>query len=158
MRHPIRRRALCVAVLQLLLGVAALVATGASAGVSPQPAYSYIIATLHQTTGAALLGLAVFAAVWIRRRRSTTTWSDGLNGKSWLQLLASRCDPRRCGNSTESCLISTGASAGGGLSWPACCGPRPGERGKKRSLGTFLLFPGVEDRHNTGSRHNSTIC
>ncbi len=56
-----------VASLQLLLGIAALIATGASAGMLPQPAYSYIIATLHQTVGAALLALTVFAAVWINR-------------------------------------------------------------------------------------------
>jgi hypothetical protein len=52
--------------LQLLLGLAALLATGANAGQAPN-AWNLILATAHQTTGALLLALAVYLMLWLHR-------------------------------------------------------------------------------------------
>ncbi len=52
--------------IQLLLGLAALMTTGANAGY--QPGWlMVIVTTLHQTMGALLLALAVYLAVWVHR-------------------------------------------------------------------------------------------
>jgi len=52
--------------LQLCLGLAALLATGANLG-TPPTAWNLILATAHQTTGALLLALAVYLALWLHR-------------------------------------------------------------------------------------------
>jgi uncharacterized membrane protein YbjE (DUF340 family) len=52
--------------MQLLLGLAALLATGANAGSAPN-AWNLILATAHQTTGALLLALAVYLMFWLHR-------------------------------------------------------------------------------------------
>lgn len=52
---------------QLLLGIAALIATGIAQNADTPPAYMVVIATIHQSMGALLLGLAVASAIWIHR-------------------------------------------------------------------------------------------
>jgi heme A synthase len=52
--------------LQLCLGLAALLATGANLG-TPPTAWNLILATAHQTTGALLLALAVYLTLWLHR-------------------------------------------------------------------------------------------
>jgi heme A synthase len=58
---------LWVVSLQVVLGIVALTVRGLAAGVTPVPAYKVILTTLHQATGALLLGVAVLLAVWSRR-------------------------------------------------------------------------------------------
>ncbi|MCG3138034.1 MAG: Heme A synthase [Phycisphaerae bacterium] len=53
--------------LQLLLGLAALIAVGLTPAVGERPLYEVIIATSHQACGAALLGLSVLLAAWYHR-------------------------------------------------------------------------------------------
>jgi cytochrome c oxidase assembly protein subunit 15 len=53
--------------LQVLLGVGALIATGATAFVRPPPAPEVVLATAHQVVGAVLLGWAVMLLLWHRR-------------------------------------------------------------------------------------------
>jgi cytochrome c oxidase assembly protein subunit 15 len=53
--------------LQVLLGVGALTATGATAFVRPPPAPEVVLATAHQVVGAVLLGWAVMLLLWHRR-------------------------------------------------------------------------------------------
>jgi cytochrome c oxidase assembly protein subunit 15 len=53
--------------LQVLLGIAALIATGATAFVRPPPAPEVALATAHQALGAVLLAWAVMLALWHRR-------------------------------------------------------------------------------------------
>lgn len=53
--------------LQVLLGVGALIATGATAFVRPPPAPEVVLATAHQAVGAVLLGWAVMLLLWHRR-------------------------------------------------------------------------------------------
>ncbi len=53
--------------LQVLLGVGAFIATGATAFVRPPPAPEVVLATAHQVAGAVLLGWAVMLLLWHRR-------------------------------------------------------------------------------------------
>ncbi len=52
---------------QIVLGIAALIAVGATAGVTPRPALDVVLTTAHQAVGAGLLALAVMLALWTRR-------------------------------------------------------------------------------------------
>lgn len=56
----------CLAGVQLVLGLAALLATGANAGTAPTD-WNLVLATAHQTTGALLLALAVYLMLWLHR-------------------------------------------------------------------------------------------
>jgi heme A synthase len=58
---------LWVVSLQVVLGMVALTVRGLAAGVSPTPAYKVILTTLHQATGALLLGVSLLLALWSRR-------------------------------------------------------------------------------------------
>jgi hypothetical protein len=55
------------ACIQLGLGFLSLIATGSTADAEHPPVWMVVIATTHQTTGAALLALATLALLWIRR-------------------------------------------------------------------------------------------
>jgi cytochrome c oxidase assembly protein subunit 15 len=57
-----------LAAAQMLLGVAALLATTLTAGVTPRPLVDVVVTTIHQSAGAALLAVAVVVGVWARRK------------------------------------------------------------------------------------------
>ena len=50
---------------QVGLGIAALIAVGATAGVEPRPAWDVVLTTIHQAFGALLLALAVTLTLWM---------------------------------------------------------------------------------------------
>ncbi|MBN2082786.1 COX15/CtaA family protein [bacterium] len=54
------------ALLQLVLGLAALFATGANLGLAPT-AWNLVLATAHQSTGALILALSVYLMLWLTR-------------------------------------------------------------------------------------------
>ena len=56
-----------VAVIQVLLGIGALVATGGQAEVAAPAVFDVTLATAHQAVGAALLALSVALVLWTRR-------------------------------------------------------------------------------------------
>jgi cytochrome c oxidase assembly protein subunit 15 len=59
---------LCLIGVQLLLGLAALIAVLAARGADPRPAYEVVLATAHQANGAIVLATSVLLAAWVRRR------------------------------------------------------------------------------------------
>jgi cytochrome c oxidase assembly protein subunit 15 len=69
--RPLLRRLglglIVVTALQLLLGIAAFVATGFQPEGAPPAAWAAIVATLHQWCGAAVLGMAVATTLWVHR-------------------------------------------------------------------------------------------
>jgi cytochrome c oxidase assembly protein subunit 15 len=54
-------------VLQVALGIAALVAAGATADLAKRPPVDVLVTTAHQATGALILAAAALATVWTRR-------------------------------------------------------------------------------------------
>ncbi len=62
---------------QVVLGVAALIATGALALRKPPPTTEVVLATAHQAVGAVLLGWAVLLLLWNRRLVSPMTSDPG---------------------------------------------------------------------------------
>jgi heme a synthase len=65
--RPLGRALTLLIGLQLLLGTGALIAVNATPGVGDIPWWEAVLATLHQLTGALLLGLALLIALWDRR-------------------------------------------------------------------------------------------
>jgi cytochrome c oxidase assembly protein subunit 15 len=63
----IGRALLILAAVQVLLGLAAYVVAGATAGVQPRPAIDVLITTAHQATGALVLVAATMLMLWSRR-------------------------------------------------------------------------------------------
>ena len=56
-----------VTVAQVGLGLGALIVVGATEGIQPRPVIDVVLTTLHQVSGALLLGCAVMLTLWTRR-------------------------------------------------------------------------------------------
>jgi heme A synthase len=65
--HRLGRMLLALAGVQVLLGITAYIAAGATAGMQPRPAADVILTTAHQATGALVLVVATMLMLWSRR-------------------------------------------------------------------------------------------
>jgi heme a synthase len=65
--HRLGRVLLLLAGVQVLLGIAAYIAAGATSGIQPRPAVDVIVTTAHQASGALVLVVATMLMLWNRR-------------------------------------------------------------------------------------------